>query len=93
MKWKLSLLLLPLVFSELALAQEPHATAPVRHITLQEAVQLALKQNHNVRIAGYKVDEKQHVKEAAKSAYFPTIRNESNFVRITDTQLIQIQSW
>ena len=92
MKWKLSLLLLPLVFSELALAQEPHATAPVRHITLQEAVQLALKQNHNVRIAGYKVDEKQHVKEAAKSAYFPTIRNESNFVRITDTQLIQIQA-
>ena len=92
MKWKWSLLLVPLVFSELALAQEPRATAPVRHITLQEAVQLALKQNHNVRIAGYKVDEKQHVKEAAKSAYFPTIRNESNFVRITDTQLIQIEA-
>ena len=76
----------------LPLRKSHDAIASARHITLQEAVQLALKQNHNVRIAGYKVDEKQHVKEAAKSAYFPTIRNESNFVRITDTQLIQIQS-
>ena len=92
MKWKLSLMLVSLLCSELALAQEPRATASPRHITLQEAVQLALRQNHNVRIAGYKVDEKQHVKEAAKSAYFPTIRNESSFVRITDTQLIQIDA-
>jgi len=92
MKWKLSLMLVSLLCSELALAQEPRATASPRHITLQEAVQLALKQNHNVRIAGYKVDEKQHVKEAAKSAYFPTIRNESSFVHITDTQLIQIDA-
>jgi outer membrane protein TolC len=92
MKWKLSLMLVSLLCSELALAQEPRATASPRHITLQEAVQLALKQNHNVRIAGYRVDEKQHVKEAAKSAYFPTIRNESSFVHITDTQLIQIDA-
>jgi outer membrane protein TolC len=92
MKWKLSLLLVPLVFSELAFAQEPGPSATARYITLQEAVQLALKQNHNVRIAGYKVDEKQHVEEAAKSAYFPTIRNESSFVHLTDTQLVQIDA-
>jgi outer membrane protein TolC len=61
-----------------------------RHITLQEAVQLALKHNHNVRIAHYGVDEKQYVKEAAKSSYFPSIRNDSGFMRITDTQLIQL---
>ncbi len=35
---------------------------------------------------------KQHAKEVAKSAYFPTIRNDSNFVHLTDTQLIQIQA-
>jgi len=34
------------------------STAPSRRITLREAVQLALKYNHNVRIAGYAVDEK-----------------------------------
>jgi outer membrane protein TolC len=74
-----------------ALADETGGTAPSRHITLQEAVQLALKHNHNVRIAQYGVDEKQHVKEAAKSSYFPSIRNDTTFARVTDTQLIQLR--
>jgi outer membrane protein TolC len=65
-------------------------TDEVRHLKLSEAVQLALKHNHNVRIAQYGVDEKQHAKEAAKSSYFPSIRNDSSFLRVTDTQLIQI---
>jgi len=60
------------------------------HITLQEAVQLALKHNHNVRIGAFGADEKQHAKEAAKSSYFPSIRNDSSFLRVTDTQLIEI---
>jgi len=76
--------------SPLALADETNNSGPSRHITLQEAVQLALKYNHNVRIAGYAVDEKQHAKEAAKGSYFPSIRNDSSFLRVTDTQLIQI---
>jgi outer membrane protein TolC len=70
-------------------AQEPTA-AVARHLTLQEAVQLALKHNHLVRIAGYKVEESQHAKERAKSGYFPTIRNESGVLKVTDTQFIQI---
>lgn len=61
-----------------------------RHITLQEAVQLALKHNHVVRIAGYKVEESQHAKDVARSAYFPTLRNESRILDVTDTQFIQI---
>src|SRR5882724_11642879 len=78
--------------SSLALADETNGSGPSRRITLQEAVQLALKHNHNVRIAGYAVDEKQHAKEAAKGSYFPSIRNDSSFLRVTDTQLIQINS-
>jgi outer membrane protein TolC len=74
----------------LALADETGGAAPPRHITLREAVQLALKHNHNVRIAQYGVDEKQHAKEAAKSAYFPSIRNDSSYMRLTETQLIQV---
>jgi outer membrane protein TolC len=69
---------------------QTEGTAPSRRITLREAVQLALKHNHNVRIAGFAVDEKQHAKEAAKGSYFPSIRNDSSFLRVTDTQLIQI---
>src|SRR5271155_5596208 len=72
-----------------ARAQEQAATAP-RHLTLQEAVQLALKHNHVVRIAGLRVEEMQHAKEKAKSAYFPTIKNESRVFTVTDTQFIQI---
>jgi outer membrane protein TolC len=66
------------------------ATSP-RQITLQEAVQLSLKHNHDVRIAGYTVEEKERAKQAAKSSYFPSIRNDSNFMHATDTELIQIR--
>jgi outer membrane protein TolC len=66
-------------------------TAPApRHITLSEAVELALKHNHVVRIAGLKVDEKQDAKDVARSAYLPSIRNESRVLRVTDTQFIEI---
>ena len=85
-----TLLMILGLWSSLALAAEPGDAAPARRITLQESVQLALQHNHGVRIAGYKVEEKQHAKEAARSEYFPTIRNDSNFVHLTDTQLIQI---
>ena len=78
--------------ASLAFAEGQPGTATPRRITLQEAVQLALKHNHNVRIAGYAVEEKQHAKEAAKSAYFPSIRNDSSFLHVTDTQLIEIQA-
>lgn len=73
-----------------ALADQTGGAAASRHITLREAVQLALKHNHNVRIASFGVEEKEHAKEAAKSSYFPSVRNDSSFLRLTDTQLIQL---
>jgi outer membrane protein TolC len=77
----------------IAAAQEnSNATPPTRHITLQEAVQLGLKRNHDIRIAGYRVEEKEHAKQADKSQYFPSIRNDSNFMHATDTELIQIRA-
>ena len=76
--------------SILASAEQPDTAPAPRHITLQEAVQLALQHNHLVRINQFKVDEQQHVKEAAKSNYFPSIRNESSFIHLTDTQLIEV---
>jgi outer membrane protein len=87
----LTLLTATALCAYVALADETGGTAPSRHITLQEAVQLALKHNHNVRIAQYGVDEKQHVKEAAKSSYFPSVRNDTTFAHLTDTQLIQLR--
>jgi outer membrane protein TolC len=86
-------LLLATVFSTLiARAEETGHTPPSRHMTLQEAVQLALKHNHDIRIAGYTVEEKEHAKQGEKSQYFPSIRNDSNFMHVTDTELIQIRA-
>src|SRR5712672_1942196 len=91
MKRKAILLLMTATLScSLTFADNTGSTALSRRITLREAVQLALKHNHNVRIAGYAVDEKHHAKEAAKCSYFPSIRNDSSILRVTDTQLIQI---
>jgi outer membrane protein TolC len=73
-------------------AQETGNPVPPRHITLHEAVQLALNHNHNIRIAGYTVEEKRQAKEIAKSSYFPSIRNDSSFMHATDTQLIEIRA-
>ena len=88
--------LFPLVamafFACTAAAQETGNSVPPRHITLQQAVQLALKHNHDIRIAGYTVEEKQQAKQVAKSSYFPSIRNDSSFMRLTDTELIQIKA-
>jgi outer membrane protein TolC len=70
-------------------AQEAKSAAPQR-ITLEEAVQLALKHNHVVRIAAYKVEEKEHTKDVARSAYFPILRNDSGLARVTETQFIGI---
>ena len=71
-------------------ARAQNAEPAPRKITLPEAVQLALKNNHVVRIAGLEVQVKQHAKEAARSGYFPTITNESRVLRVTDTQFIAI---
>lgn len=72
-------------------AQETSNALPPRHLTMLEAVQLALKHNHDIRIAGYQVEEKEHAKRKDKSQYFPTIRNDSSFMHATNTQLIEIR--
>jgi outer membrane protein len=94
MKRKVLDLLVAVIFwttSSGVAGQTPNSIEP-RHITLHEALELALKHNHDVRLAGFSVDEKKHAKEAEKSSYFPSIHNDSNFARVTDTQLIEIRA-
>src|SRR5262249_410061 len=74
-----------------AFAQPAVPPAP-RRITLREAVDLALVNNHAVRLSRLAVNEKDHAKEVAKSAYFPQVRNDTNLVHVSDTQLIEIPS-
>src|SRR6202008_3499444 len=42
------------------------------------------------RIPAFHVEEQKHAKEVARSAYLPTIRNDSVFAHATDTQFIAI---
>ena len=87
------ILLMAVAFSPCLAEDEGTGTTPAsRRVTLQEAVQLALKHNHNIRIAGYAVEEKEQAKAVAKSSYFPSIRNDSSFMHVTDTQLVQIDA-
>jgi len=72
-----------------ALGQQTDSTAQ-RIINLHQAIELALKHNHIVRIAGFKVEESQHAKEVARSAYFPVVKNDSMLLHVTDTQFIDI---
>src|SRR5882757_5130681 len=90
MKRKLHLIVALVLSGAFAGAAEPDKTPSQRHITLQEAVQLALRHNHVVRIAGFQVEEKQHAKDVARSSYFPTLRNDSSVRNLTDTEFIAI---
>ncbi|HTT18874.1 MAG TPA: TolC family protein [Candidatus Sulfotelmatobacter sp.] len=67
-------------------AQSP----PSRHITLQEAVQLAVTNNHAIRIAEFQTQEKQHAKDEARSHYLPGVTNASRIFTVTDSQFIEI---
>jgi outer membrane protein len=79
-----------LFFGGVSFARAQSDAQHIRRLTLHEAVQMALKQNHAVRIAELKVEEKRHAKDVARSAYFPNVRNETRVFHLTDTQLIQI---
>jgi hypothetical protein len=57
------------LFVGAALAQEQQTgSTPQSTINLHDAVELALKHNHVVRIAALHVEEEQHAKEVARSA-------------------------
>lgn len=64
--------------------------AQVKKLTMAEAVELALKQNRNLKIAHFKVQEAQQEKAGAKSQYLPTLSNETKLLHVTELQNIDI---
>ena len=71
-------------------AAAPQYAANVVHLTLTDAVHLAISQNRTLKIARLKIIENQHRKAGERSAYFPAITNESNALHITDLQFVEI---
>src|SRR5262245_18488984 len=70
--------------------QSALSAAEVKRLTITEAVELALQQNHIVKIARLQVQENQAKKAGAKSLYFPTLKNESNVLHISELQNISV---
>ena len=64
--------------------------AEVRHITLQEAIHLAVNQNHALKIARLKVEENQQKKAGEHSSYFPSLTNQSNALYISSLETVVI---
>jgi outer membrane protein TolC len=59
-------------------------------LTLSQAIDLALKQNRDLKLAQLAVVDSQHKKEAARSAYFPHISNQSSVIHLTEFAGIDI---
>jgi outer membrane protein TolC len=75
-----------LVAAQSAMGQN---NAPMQ-LTLSQAIDLALKQNRDIKLAQLAVVDSQHKKEIARSDYFPHIRNESSVLHITDFAGVRI---
>ena len=72
------------------LAAVPQNAAEVRRLTLEEAVHLAISQNHALKIARLKVVENEQKKAGEKASYFPELKNQSTFLHTTSLENIEI---
>ena len=70
------------LLSGIALAQ---TNAPME-LTLSQAIDLALQQNRQIKLAQLAVVDSEHKKTIARSAYFPQIKNESTVLHITELE-------
>jgi outer membrane protein TolC len=75
-----------LVAAQSAMGQN---NAPMQ-LTLSQAIDLALKQNRDLKLAQLAVVDSQHKKEIARSAYFPHIKNNSEMLHITELAGVEI---
>jgi outer membrane protein TolC len=84
------LLLVPLgfVFRAYVVAQQP-APAPAR-LTLDQAIDLALKQNHSIRLRSLSVEQTQRKKDEARSNYLPQIKASGSVLHITELAGVEI---
>jgi outer membrane protein TolC len=84
----LPLSLLGWAFSTRVLAQQSSPT-PMR-LTLDQAIDLALKQNHSVRLLFLSVEEMQSKKDEARSNYLPQIKASGSTLHVTELEGVEI---
>jgi outer membrane protein TolC len=82
------LILLGSAFVVNSVAQQPSIT-PMR-LTLDQAINLALKQNHSVRLGSLSVEQMQSKKDEARSNYLPQIKTSGSVLHVTELEGIAI---
>jgi len=71
---------------QLILAGSSHAQSAPMELRLSQAIDLAIAQNRQIKLAQLSVVDSQRKKEIARSAYFPQIKNESTVLHITELE-------
>jgi outer membrane protein TolC len=64
------------------------APAPAK-LTLDQAIDLALRNNRALAIASAQTDEMKAVRKIAGSSYFPQISTSASYLRLTETDVLQ----
>src|ERR1700679_283590 len=59
-------------------------------LSMREAVELALRQNHALKMAHFALDAERQKRSGARSAYFPKITNESNLLHVSDLERVEV---
>ena len=84
----LLLALLGSTFVTTSVAQQ--SSASPMQLTLKQAINLALKQNHSVRLRSLSVEQMQSKKDEARSNYLPQIKASGSVLHITELAGVQI---
>ena len=84
----LSLAFLGSTFVTSSVAQ-PSSASPMQ-LTLEQAIALALRQNHSVRLRSLSVDQMQSKKDEARSNYLPQIKASGSVLHITELAGVDI---
>jgi outer membrane protein TolC len=83
----LSLALLGSTFITTSVAQQS-STKPIQ-LTLEQAINLALKQNHSIHLRSLSVDQMQSKKEEARSNYLPQLKASGSVLHITELEGVE----
>src|ERR1700749_4747777 len=71
-----------------SVAQQPSAT-PMQ-LTLEQAINLALKQNHSVHLRSLSVEQMQSKKDEARSNYLPQVKASGGVLHVTELEGVVI---
>ncbi len=84
----LPLALLGSTFITTSVAQQPSAN-PMQ-LTLEQAINLALKQNHSIHLRSLSVEQMQSRKDEARSNYLPQLKASGSVLHVTELEGVEI---